>query len=104
MICDATFDDFLKEADKPVLLFFTGSFCAPSVWIADLLSLEDPVFDRMQVVKIDVEKCPMSALKMQIKGTPTLMLVHEGQPVANRIGTQTEDEFFDWIEAELKKL
>ena len=76
MICDETFDDTIKQAEKPVLLFFTGSFCAPSLWVADLLAIDDPVLDRFQVIEVDVEKCPRSAMRMQIKGTPTLMLVN----------------------------
>lgn len=104
MVTDDTFKREVMEADRPVLAFFTGDFCGPSRMIADLLALDDPVFDRLKVVEIDVEKCPRNSFELQIKGTPTLMLINEGQPKASRIGTQTEDEFFEWIEAELKKL
>lgn len=97
-------DEVLADIDRPTLLFFTASFCGPSMWITDLLSLDDPVLDRLTVIIIDVEKNPRSALKMQVKGTPTVMIAYQGEVLANRLGTQPEDEFFNWIEQTLKKL
>ncbi len=97
-------DEVLEDIEGPVLLFFTASFCAPSMWIADLLELDDPILDKLTIIKVDIEKFPSSAMKKQVKGTPTVMLVYQGVILANRLGTQPEDEFFNWIEQTLKKI
>ena len=97
-------DEVLEEINGPVLLFFTASFCAPSMWIADLLELDDPILDRLEVIKVDIEKFPSSAMKKQVKGTPTVMIAHEGKVLANRMGTQPEGEFFNWINQTLKNI
>lgn len=103
IITDDTFKHDLLQADRPVLLFFTATFCAPSLTVADYLTLDDPVFDRVRQATIDVEKCPIMTRDLQIKGTPTIMVIHEGEPLASRVGTQSEDEFFDWLEETLSK-
>lgn len=96
--------EVLEQTEKPLLLFFTATFCGPSIWVNDLLEIDDPLLDRLEIVKIDIEKCPRSAMQMQIKGTPTVMLAHQGAILANRMGTQSEDEFFNWIEQTMKKV
>jgi thioredoxin 1 len=101
---DETFDQDVLQATKPVLLFFTASFCAPSLTIADYLEIDDPVLERVQVARIDIEKMPQTGQKMQVKGTPQLMLVSEGNVITNQLGTMDEDSFFSWLEEGLKKI
>lgn len=103
IITDNSFKQDVLQAETPVLLFFTGEFCGPSLVVADFLNIDDPIFDRIKVARVDVEKCPLIAQTMNVKGTPTLMLLHEGNPVINRIGTHSEDEFFTWLEDGLSK-
>jgi len=104
IVTDATFDQDVLQATKPVLVFFTASFCGPSVMMEDLLSIDDPVLDRVQIVKVDIEKMPQTGQKMQVKGTPQLMLISDGNVIANQLGTMDEDSFFAWLERGLRKI
>lgn len=104
IVTDETFSQDALQATKPVLLFFTGSFCGPSLIIADLLEIDDPLLDRVEIVEIDVEKMPKTSQELQVKGTPQLMLLSEGNVVANQIGTMEEESFFTWLEKALAKI
>lgn len=101
-ITNENFQAKVIESDKPFLLHFTGNFCGPSKITADLLSIDDPVLDSFQIGDVDVWESPSLGQKLEIKGTPTLMVFHNGKLLANNIGTMKEEEFFEWLESCLK--
>lgn len=89
----------LKATTQPILLNFRSSFCGPSVAVGKLL---DHLFDEgwladEDLIDIDVEEFPKLTREMQIKGTPTLVLLKNGEPIGSRIGTMPYEDLVAFL-------
>lgn len=104
-INDKNFHHVLLQAPAPVLLIFRGTFCGPSALYSDIIAEAQAEFGEDEVIflDVDVEECPRLTREMQIKGTPTALLLDEAVPIASVIGTTTVDKFIDWLDEQLKK-
>lgn len=70
----------LVQGDKPVLVDFMATWCAPCKTMAPILKqAKDELGDRITIIKVDVDKNPHLAQSYQISGVPTLMLFQGGQ-------------------------
>lgn len=103
-INDDNFAKALADAPRPVLLVFGATFCGPSAWTKPYVEkAQEDLSDRVIVVPIDVEECPKLARQMQVKGTPTMLLLKRSEPIASRIGTMTWRSFTAFINESLAK-
>lgn len=104
-LTDQNYTHELLQSTEPVVLFFYATFCGPSTLLLDFVGDAKAEFEGVaRIVPVDVEECPRMAHALQIKGTPTVMLLDNGTPIASRIGTSTYDQFCDWIEDAVKKI
>ena len=73
--------------ETPVLVDFHATWCGPCKMMAPALqAFAAEMGDRVQVIKIDVDKNPQLSLDYQIQGVPTLILFREGKPVWRQSG------------------
>jgi thioredoxin 1 len=73
--------------ETPVLVDFHATWCGPCKMMAPALqAFAAEMGDRVQVIKIDVDKNPQLSLDYQIQGVPTLILFKEGKPVWRQSG------------------
>ena len=105
-VTEATFENEVKKADKPVLVDFWAEWCGPCRTVAPILEELSREFDgQLKVVKLDVESNPRIAQAYNIRGIPALLLFKNGQVagqkipqcrVGSRIATHSDTPMAPW--------
>jgi thioredoxin 1 len=86
---DADFADDVLASRIPVLVEFTASWCPPCRMIAPVLEqIRAEEAQRLEVVAIDVDTNPATALKYRVMGMPTLALFVDGAVVTQIVGAR----------------
>lgn len=77
----------LVGGETPVLVDFHATWCGPCKMMAPALqAYASEMGEKLQVIKIDVDRNPQVALEYQIQGVPTLILFKQGRPVWRQSG------------------
>jgi thioredoxin 1 len=95
---DATFDEVVRSADRPVLVDFTAAWCGPCQAIAPILEdLASEQAERLQVVKIDVDANPQTTLRYEVMSMPTLILFKDGEPQRRLVGARGKHNLLEHL-------
>jgi thioredoxin 1 len=97
-VSEATFQNEVKEADKPVLVDFWAEWCGPCRMVAPILEeLSKELEGQLKVVKLDVESNPGIAQAYNIRGIPALLLFKDGEVADQRIGALPKQQLKAWL-------
>ncbi len=103
-ITDDTYAAIIASAPEPLLVVFMSSFCGPShalfPVLDDMMEDSDGSFEYAEV---DVEKCPRFTRACEVKGTPSMVWFHNGQPLGSRAGTMSDAYLAAFIKDMLSK-
>lgn len=82
----SSFNSIIAE-NKPVLIDFSAEWCAPCRMMPPILKeVSATLGDDVRVLKIDVDKNPQLAAKLQIQGVPTLVIYKAGKQLWRQSG------------------
>ncbi len=90
-----TKDNFEQEvlhSDKPVLLDFWATWCAPCRMIAPLVEEVAKERTDIKVGKIDVDEQQELAATFRIMSIPTLVVVKNGEVTGQLVGVRPKDQ------------
>ena len=84
---DINFDSEVLKSSVPVLVDFSATWCGPCRAIAPLVDqLAGEYQGRVKVTTVDIDESPATAQKYGIRGVPTLLMIKDGQVVAQQVG------------------
>ncbi len=92
-INDTTFEDKVLNSDRPVLVDFWASWCAPC-------KMMQPMVDRLykeyegsaDILSLHIDQNPQAASECNISGVPTFVAFRNGKEIARKTGALTENQ------------
>ena len=101
-VTDASFENDVLKADRPVLVDFWAEWCAPCRKVEPLLKeIETELGDKLEIVKLDIDANPEVTRAYQVMSVPTLTVFRDGEPVTSVVGAKPKGELLRLIQAAL---
>jgi len=97
-VTDATFEELVLKASRPVVVDFWAAWCGPCKLVApELEKLAQKYDGSVDVVKVDVDANPRLSQAFNILSIPTIAYFKPGQPPQGVVGfkplEQLEQQF-----------
>jgi thioredoxin 1 len=90
-LTDATFEEELKNAGKPVIVDFWAPWCGPCRTVGPIIEeLAGDHADAVVVGKVNVDENQATAGKFGIMSIPTIILFKDGQAAKKIVGVRSK--------------
>ena len=96
-ISDDSFEDDVLNSNGPVLVDFWAEWCGPCKMIAPVLEQIADERENLTIAKVNVDNNQNSPGRFGVRGIPTLVLFHNGEPVDQHSGAMQKGGFDDWL-------
>ena len=85
-ITEENFEELVLKADKPVLVDFWASWCAPCRMLSPIVDEVGEENDSIVVGKINVDEQQSLAARYKVSGIPTLLVFENGEVKNKSVG------------------
>ena len=101
-VSDASFEQDVLKADKPVLLDFWAEWCGPCKMIGPILEeLSVEYGDRIQIAKMNVDENQGIPAQFNIRGIPTLILFKNDTVAAQKVAALAKSQLSAFIDSNI---
>lgn len=101
-ISTQTFEEEVKQSDKPVLIDFYAPWCGPCKMVAPILEELAGERSDIKIVKVDVDEEPDLARMHNVMSVPTLVLYKAGELVNTWVGLRPKQILVQEIDEAIK--
>jgi thioredoxin len=101
-VTDASFEEDVLRADKPVVVDFWAPWCGPCEAVTRALEELAGETDGIEFVMLDIDENPVTASRYDVLSIPTVMLFADGRPSETVIGARPAAHFRRTFEAYLE--
>jgi thioredoxin 1 len=95
---DATFDEFIGAADRPVLIDFWAAWCQPCRIFDPVLASLATDDHRFVLASVDIDVNPTLTVRFGVMSAPTVVLIDHGQMVWRSVGARSRSRLADELE------
>lgn len=101
---DECFDKKIKELKGLTLVVFWTEWCGScKLMLSALHELIKELNIKVSIAKFNIDENNITAVKYGIRSIPTLMLFHDGNLIANKIGALSKEQLKELITKDLTR-
>jgi len=102
-VSDATFEQEVLRADKPVLVDFWATWCGPCRMVAPVLEeIAAERGEQLKIAKLDVDANPVSAGRFGVRAIPTMIVFKDGREAQRLVGYMPKERLLQQLAAYMK--
>ena len=101
-VTDASFEEDILKAGRPVLLDFWAEWCGPCKAIAPMLEeIAEEYRDKLTIAKLNIDDNPRTPQQFNVRGIPTLILFKNGQVEGQKVGALRKSDLAAFLDSKL---
>jgi thioredoxin 1 len=92
-VTDASFEQDVLQAGKPVVVDFWAPWCGPCHAVHPVLEQLAGETEKVEFVKLNIDDNPAAASRYDVLSIPTVMLFEGGEPKETLVGARPAGHF-----------